>query len=99
MSREFLEEFIAIYESETCLWQVRSKDYHDRIKKDAGYSRLIEKLKTIEPNASKDTVIKKINNLRSAYRKEIKKIKASMKSGAAGDSIYKPKLWYFYLLR
>lgn len=99
MSREFLEEFIAIYESETCIWQVKSKYYHDRIKKDAAYSRLIEKLKAIEPNASKDIVIKKINNLRSAYRKEIKKIKASIRSGAAGDSVYQPKLWYFNLLR
>lgn len=60
MSREFLEEFIAIYESKTSLWQVTSKDYHDRVKKDAGYVRLIEKLKTVEPNASKDMVIKKL---------------------------------------
>ncbi|XP_067130333.1 uncharacterized protein [Centruroides vittatus] len=99
MSREFLEEFLKIYESEPCLWHVKNKEYHDRSKKEAAYLRLIEKLKEMEPNANKESVIKKINNIRSAYRKEIKKIKASIKSGAGTEDIYKPKLWYFELLR
>ncbi|XP_067135388.1 uncharacterized protein [Centruroides vittatus] len=99
MSCEFLEEFLKIYESEPCLWHVKNKEYHDRSKKEAAYLRLIEKLKEIEPNANKESVVKKINNIRSAYRKEIKKIKASIKSGAGTEDIYKPKLWYFELLR
>ncbi|KAJ8897218.1 hypothetical protein PR048_002564 [Dryococelus australis] len=98
MNREFLEDWIRIYESEPCLWEVKCKEYHDRVRKDAGYARLLAKLKEVDTNATKDAVIKKINNLRSAYRKEIKKVKASTKSGAAGDEIYKPKLWYFPLL-
>ncbi|KAJ3635599.1 hypothetical protein MTP99_008495 [Tenebrio molitor] len=100
MSREFLEDFIKIYESEPCLWQVKSKIYHDRVKKEAAYARLIEKFKTIEPTtACKFSVLKKINNIRSAYRKERKKVKASQESGAGTEEVYEPKLWYFKLLR
>jgi uncharacterized coiled-coil DUF342 family protein len=97
MSREFLEEFIKIYDSEPCLWQVKNKLHHDRVKKEAAYTRLIQKFKTIEPsNACKDSVVKKINNIRSAYRKENKKVKASQKSGAGTDEGYEPKLWYIF---
>ncbi|XP_023236005.1 uncharacterized protein LOC111635305, partial [Centruroides sculpturatus] len=97
MSRKFLEEFLKIYESEPCLWNLKNKEYFDRNKKEAGYRRLIEKLKEKEPDADRESVIKKINNIRSAYRKELKKIKASIKSGT--DEIYEPRLWYFKLLR
>ncbi|XP_060845222.1 uncharacterized protein LOC132924795 [Rhopalosiphum padi] len=98
MSREFTEEFIKLYESEPCLWNVKSKEYHDRNKKDTAYRKLVNKQQEIESNATKDSVIKKINNLRSAYRKENKKIKQSIKSGTSADTVYKPKLWYFSLL-
>ena len=99
MSREFTEEFIKLYESEPCLWNVKSKEYHDRNKKDTAYGKLVNKQQEIESNATKDSVIKKINNLRSAYRKENKKIKQSIKSGTSADTVYKPRLWYFSLLR
>lgn len=73
MSRVFIEEFIKLYESEPCLWHIKLKDYHDRNKKDSAYAKLVNKQKEVEPNATKDSVIKKINNMRSAYRKENKK--------------------------
>lgn len=60
MSREFLDEFIVIYESKMCLWLIQSKDYHNRIENDASYLRLVEKLRAIEPKASKDVLFKKL---------------------------------------
>ncbi|KAF5281061.1 hypothetical protein FQR65_LT14877 [Abscondita terminalis] len=69
------EKFIAMFRDSRCLWQTTSKDYHDRIKKGAAYPELIEKLKEVEPLANKDCVIKKINNMRSSFRKELKKNK------------------------
>jgi hypothetical protein len=93
-----IEEFIEIYQSEPCLWKIKSKDYHNRAKKDAAYARLVGKLKEVEPSADKDSVVKKINNIRSNYRKELKKVKASSRSGSGTEDIYQPKLWYFTLL-
>lgn len=96
--RERLEEFIEGYRNEPCLWKTKSKEYHDRSKKDCAYKRLLPIYKGIDAKATRETVVKKINNLRSCYKKELNKIKASEKSGAGTDEIYTPKLWYFNLL-
>ncbi len=66
------EDFIEIYRSKPCLWRVKSKEYHDREKRDAAYERLVIKFKELEPDATKKSVVKK-NNLRSNVRKEKKK--------------------------
>ncbi|KOB68023.1 Uncharacterized protein OBRU01_18870 [Operophtera brumata] len=92
-----LEEFIEIYKSEPCLWRVKCKEYHDRDKRSAAYGKLIAKLKELEPDATKEDVIKKINTLRSNVRREKKKYDESVKSGASSEDIYKPTLWYFEL--
>jgi hypothetical protein len=65
------------------------------VKKAAAYDCLIEKLKVIEPDASRENVVKKINNLRSTFRKELKKVNDSKRSGSSGDDVYAPSLWYF----
>lgn len=67
--RELLEDFIEAYRNEPCLWQTKSKEYHDRTKKDAAYKRLLGIYKSIDAKATRDTVVKKINNLRSSYKK------------------------------
>lgn len=59
-NRDVLEEFIQICRNETCLWNVKNKDYHNRNKRSAAYCKLIEKLKEIEPNADRDMVTKKL---------------------------------------
>lgn len=38
--------------------------------------------------------VKRNNSVRSAYRKEWKKMQTGRASGASGD-IYEPNLWYF----
>ncbi|XP_071056913.1 uncharacterized protein [Onthophagus taurus] len=45
-----------------------------------------------------EKVVKKINNLRSAYRKEMKKVIASKRTGAGEDEVYIPNLWYYEYL-
>ncbi|XP_039300643.1 uncharacterized protein LOC120355947, partial [Nilaparvata lugens] len=97
-SREFLTDFISLYESFPCIWRVKSKEYSDRNKKEGAYERLVEKFKEIDVNASRETVAKKINSLRSVYRKELAKVNKSIRSAAGEDEIYKPSLWYFDLL-
>lgn len=97
-SHDFFCEFLDLYRSFPCLWQIKSKEYSDRNKKAQAYAALIEKCKELDPQANKDFVTKKINSFRTVYRKECAKIKASMRSGAGTDEVYKPSLWYFDLL-
>lgn len=95
-SRQFLTEFIETYKNLPCLWRIKSKEYSDREKKNQAYTILIDKYKEIDAAANRETVIKKLNSLRSVYRKELAKINKINRS-RSGDDIYKPTLWYFDL--
>lgn len=52
-------------------------------------------MKEIEPKADRAMVRTKINAFRTSYRRELKKVKSSIRSGAGTDDIYKPNLWYY----
>ncbi|XP_054260753.1 uncharacterized protein LOC128985353 [Macrosteles quadrilineatus] len=97
-SRDFFIEFIELYKSFPCLWQIKHKDYSDRNKKDLAYVELINKYREVDPAADRAIVVKKINSFRTVYKKEVGKINRSLKSGAGANEVYKPKLWYFELL-
>ncbi|CAH1107449.1 unnamed protein product [Psylliodes chrysocephalus] len=97
-SKEFISEFIELYKSYPCLWKVKAKEYMDRNKKNEAYKVLVQKLQEVEKNATKEMVKTKINSLRSSFRRELKKIKESRRSGAGADDVYVPHLWYFELL-
>ncbi|KAG8229020.1 hypothetical protein J437_LFUL007575 [Ladona fulva] len=77
--------FIDAYRSLPELWDTTCVSYSNRVKKVAAYDVLIEKLKPLEHDATRDSAVKKINNLRSVFRKELKKINESKKSGASAN--------------
>ena len=94
VSQKFLTEFVHMYREYPCLWKVKSKEYSDRVKKNLTYEHLTTKLKEIDPDANKGKVVKKINSLRSCFRKELKKANVSKMFGAGADDTYTPSLWY-----
>lgn len=98
LTREFLIEFIELYRVHPCLWKTKSKDYVNKIMKNEAYKTLLEKLQTVQPGATKNTVIQKINSLRGGFRREFKKVEQSKRSGSGADDLYKPTLWYYNLL-
>ncbi|XP_068206996.1 uncharacterized protein [Palaemon carinicauda] len=91
----FWSDFINIYRGHPSLWKLNSKDYFNKYKRAAGYNMLVMKLKQKDECATKDTVARKINNLRSAFRKEHKKVMRSLRSAASDDEVYEPSLWYY----
>lgn len=93
-----MSEFIEAYRNLPSLWKVKSKDYSNRVLKNSAYGILIEKLKEKDPVANRELTVKEINKLRTNYRRELEKVKISEKSGAGGEDIYAPTLWYFPLL-
>ncbi|XP_014271387.1 uncharacterized protein [Halyomorpha halys] len=93
-SREILEEFIRAYQNLPCLWRTKSPEYHDKAKREAAYDVLLSTYRIIDGSADKDAVVKKINALRTNYRREKKKVEASR---YLGDKIYEPTLWYYHL--
>ncbi|XP_068212548.1 uncharacterized protein [Palaemon carinicauda] len=93
--REFWGEFFQLYKELPCLWQVKSKHYLNKYKKNEAYGKLAEKLKEKYPDATTDLVKKKINIYRSNFRKEAKKVEDSMRSGTGADDVYTPT-WTYY---
>ncbi|KAF5272094.1 hypothetical protein FQA39_LY01177 [Lamprigera yunnana] len=91
----FWREFIALYRECPELWQVKSDIYKNRHMKDAAYEKLVKKMREVDPYADRALVRMKINTLRTSYRRELKKIDGSVKSGIGGDDVYVPNLWYF----
>lgn len=94
LSRGFLAGFIDIYRENTALWKIKSKGYQNRMLKQRGYEALVNYCKPVFPEADRDFVTKKIQNMRGAFRKELKKVEDSKRSGD-GSLIYEPRLWYF----
>ncbi|XP_077312066.1 uncharacterized protein LOC143941123 [Lithobates pipiens] len=94
-SPDFLPQFIDKYRELSCLWDVRSRDYSNRYKRDEALKELKELCKAVCIEPTEDYVKNKIANLRTVFKKEYKKIQASKKSGAGAEDVYVPRLWYF----
>lgn len=98
-SKELTVQFIEIYKSHPCLWKVKSRDYTDRSLKTKAYDKLVEFCKTINPQANREYVAKKIQSFRASFRKEYRKLKDSMRENSNKSlKVYTPRLWYFDLL-
>lgn len=98
LERRVIKEFIEIYRSEPSLWKVRSSFYNNKAIKNQAYRRMVQKLREIYPSADVETVRRKINALRTNYRKEQRKVEASRERGRlTGEPLYVPSLWYFEL--
>lgn len=91
----FWREFFQLYKEHPCLWQIKSKEYLDKHKKNEAYEKLTEKLMEHYPDATPDLVKKKINIYRSTLRKEVKKVEASMRFASGTDDVYTPS-WTYY---
>lgn len=95
---DFVCEFIELYKLKTCLWKKTDPNYHNSNIREAAYTLLLDKYKEYDGKATKAMVKSKINNLRTTYNKEYKKVKDSERSGAGIEEVYKPSLWYYDLL-
>ena len=89
-----LREFIELYKSQPAAWKIGSDLYKNDYEKMESWNILLDKYREIDPDATIKTVKKKINSLRSNYRRELNKIKSSEKTG----QYYETTLWYFDLM-
>ena len=73
-SKDFLLEFIELFRQEECFWKVKSKDCCYRSKEDASYRTLIGKVQEVEPDATRDTLVKKSTICAARLERNIKKL-------------------------
>ncbi|PIO14900.1 hypothetical protein AB205_0000670, partial [Aquarana catesbeiana] len=96
---EFMGQYIDRYRDMRNLWEVKNPLYQNKPARRASLEKLLQFVKTQVPDADIEFVDKKIGNLRSTYRKELNKVQACMKSGAAAKDVYVPSLWYYNRMR
>ncbi|PIO30432.1 hypothetical protein AB205_0126180, partial [Aquarana catesbeiana] len=81
------------------LWEVKNHLYRNKTARKASLEKLLQFVKMQVPDADITFVDKKIGSLRSTYRKELNKVQASIKSGAAAKDVYVASLWYYKRMR
>ncbi|XP_050091698.1 uncharacterized protein LOC126575176 [Anopheles aquasalis] len=94
--RAFWREFLMLYRSLPVVWKKKSEGYKNQHSRNKAYQMLVCKMKEIDSRADRNSVCTKINSFRSAYRRELKKVRDSMQSGGGTDGVYVPTLWYFH---
>lgn len=91
VDKEHLSEFLGLYRSLPLLWDTQDKDYYNKFKKTKAYKTLLTKYQEKFPHATENDVKKRLNALRTNFRKELRKVVRYLKMG----EVYQPKLWYF----
>lgn len=93
-SRLAVEHLIDAYNMETCLYNTKSPNYHNKHARKEALDRISSALKDVRPSTAND-IMAKMKSLRTTFVAELNKIKQSKKSGAGVGQIYKPSIWYF----
>ncbi|XP_073963021.1 uncharacterized protein [Choristoneura fumiferana] len=96
---EIEKEFILAFESLPELWDKTHTFYINKYKRNDALRKLLNIYIKIKPGATIEDVKKKKNVLRSNYRRELKKIISSRRSGSSTDDLYRPKSWTFEYLK
>lgn len=91
--RDFIKEFILLYRKNHCLWNKKSVFYRNIDYRERAYENLVKKLKEVDKNADRKLVTRKINILRTSYRREYKKLCSSQ------SDKFKSSLWYYDLMQ
>ncbi|XP_030382412.1 uncharacterized protein LOC115629943 isoform X1 [Scaptodrosophila lebanonensis] len=91
---EYWQEFFRLYRSMPELWLTKSECYRNRALKARSYQRLLDHMRTHEPSANIHTLKRKINNFRTSYRRELRKMRRC-KANGTDEEQYVPTLWYF----
>ncbi|CAG5012212.1 unnamed protein product [Parnassius apollo] len=90
--RSILIDVIQLYKDLPVLWDHTKVKYNDKKARDQAYTLILEKYKVLRQDATIELVKKKLENMRAAYRREFKKVKAAK---LKGEPEYRPSLWYY----
>ncbi|CAH2086720.1 unnamed protein product [Euphydryas editha] len=94
MDKKALIEIIKQYKESPCLWDQTHSLYANKEARNQAYNELLDSFKHYQKDASMETMKKKFENMRTACRREYKKVMAAKIKGHD----YRPTLWYYDLL-
>ncbi|XP_069358749.1 uncharacterized protein [Maniola hyperantus] len=91
--RDILINIIEHYKDMPFLWDTNDLNYRNRNVRNEGYQVLFNLYKTFDEDATLKILKKKIDNLRSNYLRESKKVRESKHTG--NEDVYVPTIWYY----
>ncbi|XP_017125493.1 uncharacterized protein LOC108144857 [Drosophila elegans] len=91
---DFIDDFIEEYKCNPCLWKADSADFRNRSRRQEAYSKLIEVATKHGEMYNVERTKQKINNLRCAFRHQLRKYNEVKKKGEKYEP-YCPKRRYF----
>ncbi|XP_059051688.1 uncharacterized protein LOC131846417 [Achroia grisella] len=92
--RELWTRIIELYKNLPYLWDRAHESYGNRFMRDKGYKLLLEAYREYDNgDCTIPALKKKIENMRTCYYRELKKVRNSAESGV--EDIYVPTLWYY----
>ncbi|XP_017460871.1 PREDICTED: uncharacterized protein LOC108354187 [Rhagoletis zephyria] len=91
---DFIDDFIEEYKNNPCLWKADCTNFKNRTKRQEAYLKLIEVAAKHGEHYNIERTKQKINNLRCAFRQQLKKIIESKNKGVKEEP-YCPKRRYF----
>ena len=101
-TKKDVEILIPLYEQYTHLYDAKSKDYFNRVKRDDTYIKIAERIAVNRKGTTIDDIKKKVKHLRIQYNQQKQLIlKSQQLVGGAGGTgeIYVPKVWWFEKLK
>ncbi|KAL4718654.1 hypothetical protein ACJJTC_013383 [Scirpophaga incertulas] len=93
--RDILIKLLELYKDFPCLWDLSHKDYANRDARNQAYLIMLNVFKKNDSAATLKTLKTKLDNMRTSYKRERKKVEASKTSGAGNDEVHLPSLWYY----
>ncbi|KAH8401496.1 hypothetical protein KR009_005884 [Drosophila setifemur] len=91
---DFIDDFIEEYKCNPCLWKADSADFRNRSRRQEAYIKLIEVANKHGEVYNVERTKQKINNLRCAFRHQLRKCNEIKKKGEKYEP-YCPKRRYF----
>nr|XP_034173832.1 uncharacterized protein LOC117601323 [Osmia lignaria] len=89
-------KFVELYKQHDCLWDITSPSYRNNQMRSGAIELLI---RDMEKDGLGPAEIKhKIKILRTQYHNEMRKVEASMRSGAGTEDVYRPRLMWISIM-
>lgn len=102
-TREIIKDLIVLYESQTLLYNTKSKDYKNKMKRIEAINLIKNQLQgkyVMEcEHLTYEDINKKIHILRTQYLKEVSSLKKFQQTSGSSADAYVPKLWCFDMLQ
>uniref|UniRef100_A0A2S2QAH8 MADF domain-containing protein n=1 Tax=Sipha flava TaxID=143950 RepID=A0A2S2QAH8_9HEMI len=97
-NKPFVTEFLETYKRHPALWNAKSNVSKNKHLRNLGIEDLLKVCQEKFKDANTAFVKRKINNLRTVFRRELNKVLKSKTTGSSVNEIYIPTLWYYDLL-